>query len=270
MKVSLQGSIIIALAAAGSHAFLTPSGRRHGNIRYNTNELYFKPPSMSSRGILELAEASSSTVFPTPTETSDAFLGNYEDLVMPGKEGHGYQLIFEDEESLRLYVKKNSAPVNHNEARQRARENIGFFSDRDTVGNVPETKNVASNVEAMRKNIDFFSSHAFGTILDSAVHDDSQARANARNHIDFFSSASAIHLPKDTAMDATEARNRARENIDFFSLKEHTASNKIDGARQEARQNIDFFSPHGVVSSEKARDESKERITARSNIGFFS
>lgn len=241
------------------------------------------------KGILEMAEVDAATVFPAVPDES--FLGNYEDLVMPGKEGHGYQLILDDDdESFRLYVKQQQqqqSSTDHDShqaaaAQQRARANIGYYFNRDLVGNVPETTSVSHPNNMMRHNIDYFSSHAVGTTI---LPDDHKAtllnqevqQRMAREHMGFFSTPFlATHcFPKDD-MVHEEARARARENIDFFTLKEHYAVpppplNKMEEARKVARNNIDFFAAKSTFATTKqVNNDSKERATARLNIGYFS
>ncbi|GAX22179.1 hypothetical protein FisN_19Lh239 [Fistulifera solaris] len=215
------------------------------------------------KGILEMAEVDAATVFPPPP-IADAFLGNYEDLEMPGKEGHGYQLIFEDEESFRLYIKQRTPSPNQEVARQRAREHIGYSLKKDLVGNVPETK--PSIVPHLHDQIDFFSSHAVGTMIPDHVTPE-HARQRARDNIDFF----LTMVPNDTKTTkdmTTHARLRARNNIDFFALQDkHAFQSKQDSPRD----NIDFFSNHATttVLPDSVQDD-HARATARLNIGFFS
>lgn len=262
---------IVTLFVASSHAFHTPLlvGRQKTTttrIRYG-NE---KDPAAASRGIVELADVSTKET----TNSKDAFLGNYEDLVMPGQEEE-YESIVADDESVRSYYLKKMISTARSSSLQHARQNIGFFSHSDAAGQVPESQGMARD-DVTTAHIDFFSSHAVGLFRDeNKVKDESHARKNARNRIDFFSSAMNL-LTDISTNDATEARMKARENIGFFSFKkDHGRSgfNKMDVARQVARQNIDFFShAHGVSSSlKKATDESKQqRDWACSNIGFFS
>jgi hypothetical protein len=235
---------ILFAFVATSQAFSTPSRQ---------------PPRTNlalGKGILEMAEKDAATVFPPP---SDAFLGNYEDLEMPGKEGHGYQLIFEDEESFRLYIKQRTH--HHDDARQRAREHIGYSFNKDLVVNVPEMKRSA--VPHLHDQIDFFSSHAVGTRIPDHLTP-ANARQRARDNIDFFSTT----VPNDTTDTMTQARLRARDNIDFFALQDKHA---FQSKQESVRDNIDFFSNHATTTilPESVQDD-PARATARLNIGFFS
>jgi hypothetical protein len=82
--------ILLAIVATTTQAFSIPSSQRT------------QTSLCLGKGILEMVDAATVPV-------KDTFLGNYEDLEMPGKEGHGYQLIFEDEESFRLYIKQRTS-----------------------------------------------------------------------------------------------------------------------------------------------------------------
>ena len=272
MMLRLPLSLLLALAS--SQAFSTPSFVGRSSV-----------PLAVGKGILEMAEVDASIVFPATTKEEPSFLGNYEDLVVPGKEGHGYQLLLEDDdERFHPYVVVKQQPSSrHEAAQQRARANMGYFANRDLVGHVPETKSVTrSNIQMRPDTIDYFSSHAVGTtIIPDHTADARPAQKMARDHLDFFSTPSMMmmDLPSN-ARDATEARARARDNIDFFTLKETIGHgyasffNKMDQARNVARNNIDFFSDTAKSSPEKKKkandNENKERTAARLNIGYFS
>jgi hypothetical protein len=134
------------------------------------------------------------------------------------------------------------------------------------VGNVPETK--PSTVPHLHHQIDFFSTHAVGTMIPDYITPE-HARKLARDNIDFFSTT----VPNDTTTkDMTQARLRARNHIDFFALQDKHAF--YQKSKQDSpRDNIDFFSNHATTTILPESDDAKDdhqRATARLNIGFFS